>query len=339
MAISVGVLAASMMITGAVRKLAMAHGVVDVPNARSSHTKVTPRAGGISIVVATTIALLVLRLTGVLASGLFLALLGGGTVVAVVGFIDDRSSIHPGIRLALHFAAALWALFCVGGLPAVRIGHQAFELGWVGDLLALLAIVWTLNLFNFMDGIDGIAASEAMFVAGCGSWLSPLNGSSMAVAGVGAVLSAASAGFLIWNWPPATIFMGDVGSGYLGYVIGVLAVAATKNNPVAPWIWLILTGAFFVDATVTLVRRAARGERLHEAHRAHAYQWLARHWGSHRKVTLSVLALNVLWLLPCATLATLRPSWAFALIAAALVPLVGLAVLVGSGRPENVSRS
>lgn len=337
-AISVGVLAASMLITGAVRKLAMTHGVLDVPSARSSHTRITPRGGGISIVVATSIALLILRFTGVLANDLTLALLGGGTVVAVAGLIDDRSSIHPGIRLGLHFAAALWALICLGGLPAILIGHQAVELGLVGDLLAMLAIVWTLNFFNFMDGIDGIAASEAMFVAGCGSWLSLLNGSSMAVAAVGTVLSAASTGFLVWNWAPATIFMGDVGSGYLGFVIGVLAVAATKNNPVAPWIWLILAGAFFVDSTLTLIRRAARRERLHEAHRAHAYQWLARRWGSHTKVTLSVLALNVLWLLPCATIATLRPSWALPLVAVALVPLVGLAVLVGSGRPENLSR-
>jgi len=144
----------------------------------------------------------------------------------------------------------------------------------------------------------------------------------------------ASAGFLCWNWPPAKVFLGDVGSGYLGYVIAVLALAAARTNPVALWVWLILGGVFFVDATMTLCRRLLRGERVFEAHRSHAYQWLARRWGSHGKVTVTVIAVNLAWLLPWSVLAMKFPQYAIVSVIAALAPLALLAPLLGSGRAE-----
>ena len=128
--------------------------------------------------------------------------------------------------------------------------------------------------------------------------------------------------------------MGDVGSGYLGYVIAVLALAATRADPVAAWVWLILGCAFLVDASVTLARRLARGERVSEAHRSHAYQWLARRWGSHRRVTLTVLTLNVCWLLPCAIFATRHPTYAAATAAVAVATLAVLVTAAGGGRRE-----
>ena len=129
--------------------------------------------------------------------------------------------------------------------------------------------------------------------------------------------------------------MGDVGSGYIGYFVSVLAVAAARDDSVAVWVWLVLGGVFFVDSTVTLVRRALRGERIHEAHRSHAYQWLARRWGSHRRVTVAVLMLNLIWSLPCAFLVTLHPNHAVAIVVVALVPLVALAFAAGAGRREH----
>jgi Fuc2NAc and GlcNAc transferase len=260
-----------------------------------------------------------------------IALVVGGTVVAIVGFLDDRRPLRSSTRLAVHFAAALWALIWLGGMPPLRIGSEVFSFGWAGYLLGALGIVWVLNLFNFMDGIDGIAASEALFVAGSGSLLT----ASAGVSTIGLVLAAACAGFLLWNWPPARIFMGDVGSGYLGYVIGVLAVAAAQKNPTALWVWLILGGVFFVDATVTLMRRALRRERLYEAHRSHAYQWLARRWDSHRRVTITVMIVNLFWLLPCGYLAAHHPGYAAWLVAAALMPLIGASIAAGSGRRER----
>jgi Fuc2NAc and GlcNAc transferase len=139
-------------------------------------------------------------------------------------------------------------------------------------------------------------------------------------------------GFLLWNWPPAKIFMGDVGSGYMGYVIVVLALAAARENPAALLVWLILGGVFFCDATVTLVRRLIRGERVYQAHRNHAYQRLARRWGSHRAVTVAVIIVNLAWLFPCAWLASVYPGRAAWIVIIALAPLTLSAFLAGAGQ-------
>jgi Fuc2NAc and GlcNAc transferase len=330
--LTVAALAAALLLTELMRRIAVGSGVLDVPNPRSSHGVPTPRGGGVAIVLVTSAGLTVLALRGVLRPELLYALSGGGLAVALVGFVDDRRSSSAPVRLTVHFAAALWALWWLGGLPPLRVGTHLLTSGWLGYVFGALGIVWAINLFNFMDGIDGIAASEAIFVAVAASLVLPVN------AGIGLAaltFAAACGGFLVWNFPPARIFLGDVGSGYLGYVIVVLAVAATRDNPVALWVWLILGGAFFVDATVTLVRRTLRNERVHQAHRSHAYQWLARRWRSHGKVTLAVLAVDVLWLLPGALLAARWPSYAVTAVIVAFVPLALLALAVGAGRRED----
>ncbi len=158
-------------LTGLVRRLAIRHGIVDVPNERSSHEEPTPRGGGISIVVASFLGWLAMRETGELTAGLAIALLGGGLAVAIVGYLDDRTKLSVWVRLLVHFCAAVWALVWLGGVPDVRLGDRFVSFGPMGNVLATVAIVWTLNLFNFMDGIDGIAASEAIFVACAGAVL------------------------------------------------------------------------------------------------------------------------------------------------------------------------
>ena len=334
--VSLGALVVSALLTGAVRRFALSQGVLDLPNERSSHSKATPRGGGVSVVLTVTGASIALALVGALQKGPLLALLGG-IAVATVGFVDDRRAVAPSVRFVVHVAAGVWAVAALGGLPPLRIGTAIVDLGWSGHSLAVLGIVWTLNLFNFMDGIDGIAASEAVFVTLAGAMLGLLGGGKTDLSTLELVFAAACVGFLLWNWPPAKIFMGDVGSGYLGYVVAVLALASTRDNAIALWVWLILGGVFFVDATVTLVRRVIRGEPIHRAHRSHAYQWLARRWGSHRRVTLVVLMLNLIWLLPCALLVTLHPDHAVAIVVVALVPLVALGIAAGSGRRESAN--
>ncbi len=335
MVIGTPALLASALLTGLVRKLAMSHGVLDIPNERSSHKEATPRGGGFAIVLATVAALGAAAALGRLHADLLASLTGGGLAVAAVGFMDDRGGVPPGIRLAVHLCAALWAVWWLGGLPPLRVGSHVIQLGWVGYPVAVLAIAWTLNLFNFMDGIDGIAASEAVFVVGAAAFLTLCGSGSSGVSAVALALGGACIGFLLWNWPPAKIFMGDVGSGYLGYVIGVLALAAAREDPTALWAWLILGGVFFVDATVTLFRRLLRGDRIYEAHRSHAYQWLARRWKSHKSVTIATTAVNVLWLLPCAWFATRNPTLAVWTVVAALAPIALLAILAGAGRRET----
>lgn len=331
------VFAGSLVLTLIMRRLALARGLLDVPNPRSSHERPTPRGGGLAVVIATTAGIAVLALLHQLDMPLALAL-AGGWVVAAVGMLDDHRPLPARARLAAHLGAAAWALWWLGGLPPLLIGTHLAVPGWGGYVLGALGIVWAINLFNFMDGIDGIAASEAIFIALAAAALGALLGVRSGVSLAALVFAAACAGFLWWNWPPARIFLGDVGSGFLGYVIVVLAVAGTRDNPVALWVWLMLGGAFFVDATVTLVRRSARGEAVHQAHRSHAYQALARRFRSHRAVTLGLAAVNVLWLLPGAWLAACRPQLAVTAILLAFAPLAALALACGAGRSE-LSRS
>lgn len=326
--------AISAVLTGLVRRFALSKGLLDVPNVRSSHTAPTPRGGGVAIVLASIGAFCVLAEHGLIGRNLFMALVGGGLAVATIGFLDDRWSVSAPRRLVVHVGSAIWALAYLGLTPDIHLAGVAFAYSALWYIACLLGIVWVLNLYNFMDGIDGIAASEAMFVSWGGALLLLLTGGPATVVVVAVAFGSACCGFLLWNWPPAKIFMGDVGSGYLGYVIAVIALAAAQDSPSAVWIWLILGGVFFVDATVTLIRRGARGERVFEAHRSHAYQWLARRWVSHKKVTLGMLAINILWLLPCAYVAALHPRFCLWIVWIALVPLVVLVLLAGGGRLE-----
>ncbi len=284
---------------------------------------------------AATAGVIALSLLGAVSKELALSIAVGGGTVALVGFLDDRYSVRPVFRFVVHAGAALGALVLLGGLPPLPFGDRVIKLGASGYLIGVLGIAWVLNLFNFMDGIDGIAATEAVFIACAGAVTGVISGGANEAAVAASVLAFASAGFLCWNWPPAKVFLGDVGSGYLGYVVAVLALAAAWTNPTALWVWLILGGVFFVDATVTLVRRLLRGERVFEAHRSHAYQWLARRWGSHGKVTLALLAVNVFWLLPLALLAATFPRYAGVAVVVALAPLTVLALALGSGRREQ----
>lgn len=307
---------------------------IDIPNSRSSHQVPTPRGGGLATVIATTLMLIVIYIRGAVADELFLALSVGGLAIAAVGFADDRWTVPPKVRLGVHAIAAIWALAWLGGLPPIQFGDRVFVPGWEGYVLGVLGIVWTLNLFNFMDGIDGLAGSEAVFVAlaGCLLYFGDAEAGGAVAAGI--VFAGACAGFLAWNWPPAKIFMGDVGSGYMGYVIAVLALVLARENPVALLVWVILGGVFFLDATITLIRRWSRREAAFEAHRNHAYQWLARRFQSHRRVTLLSIGINLLWLLPSAWWANAHPAWAGWILLGALAPVAVGCWWAGSGRPE-----
>jgi len=296
-------------LTGALRRYALSHGVIDIPNVRSSHTIPIPRGGGLAIVVTFLAGVGLFSVSGVTRPFTAAALGGAGFIVALVGFLDDHRSIGVRWRLLAHFGAAAWALAWLGGLPPLGFwtGQIPVDLGWPGHILAAFYLVWMLNLYNFMDGIDGIAGVEAVTV-GLGAaalYLSqPPNSYEWALP---ALLAFATIGFLIWNWPPAKVFMGDAGSGFLGVTLGVMSIQAAWLGPEWLACWLILLAVFVVDSTVTLLRRLCRGERVYEAHSSHAYQSAARKLGAHRPVTLAVGAINLLWLLPLAFL--VRFGW------------------------------
>jgi Fuc2NAc and GlcNAc transferase len=325
----------SALLTWLMRRYALANDLLDHPNRRSSHTAPTPRGGGLAIVITIVAVLLVLAVKNAVDQALVMALLVGGVIVASVGFVDDHGSVSARWRLGVHVIAATLAVYFLGGLPPVLVGRSEIDLGWFGDVSAVISIVWVLNLFNFMDGIDGIAGSESVFVCGAASVLAMAFGIQDSFSISAWIVAAASLGFLIWNWPPAKIFMGDVGSGFLGFVIAVLALASARENSIMLLVWLILGGVFFIDATVTLIRRLFRGERIYESHRGHAYQKLSRRWNSHLRVTLFVWGINLGWLLPMAWMSLKYPQWAISITAGSLGPLVILALLARAGKQDE----
>lgn len=323
----------SWLATGGLRRYALARQLLDHPNERSSHTVPTPRGGGVAIVVAFCAGVLLLLTTSLVQPRGAWAILGAGIGVAIVGFIDDHRHIAARWRLLAHFAAAAWALAWLGGLPPLPFASATLDLGVVGTVLAAILLVWLLNLYNFMDGVDGIAGTEAVTVAVSGAafwWLA--GGSAHALLPL--LLAAAAFGFLLWNFPPARIFMGDAGSGFLGLVFGVLAVWSAQQQPQLFWSWLVLMGVFVVDATVTLLRRLWRRERVYQAHRSHAYQYAARVHGGHRPVTLAVAAINLLWLAPLAGLVAFGVIDGLLGLAIAYAPLVALAYRYKAGARE-----
>jgi Fuc2NAc and GlcNAc transferase len=256
--------------------------------------------------------------------------------VAAVGFLDDHFRVPTRVRLLVHFVAAGWALWWLDGIGPLHLGWISWDWGWAGEVIALLGLVWMINLYNFMDGIDGLAGLEALNTAGFGALIMMWNGLGGLAAGALA-LAGASAGFLAWNWPPAKIFMGDVGSGFLGFVFGVLAISSAKERPWLLWPWLILLSVFVVDSTLTLMRRLITGARWYEAHCSHAYQHAARRWGSHATVTVAVVAVNVAWLFPLAWGACVWPAVGplFALVA--LAPLVYTAFRYNAGQDTSAT--
>jgi Fuc2NAc and GlcNAc transferase len=321
-------LASSAGLTVAVERFARNRGVLDVPNARSSHTVPTPRGGGLGIVLSCYLAIALCFAFGSISGKLTFAL-AGGLLVAAVGFWDDYRGLSPAIRLGAHIAASAWAVIALGGLPALDLGFAVPHWKLLGGVLAVVGIVGAINITNFMDGIDGLAGSEVGFVCLAGGGLLMLEGEAGPASLCWAV-AAACAGFLLFNWHPARIFMGDVGSGFLGFTAGTLMLAHAARRPSALWPWLILFGVFAVDAAVTLLRRAWSGARIHEAHCTHAYQHAARRFG-HSATTLAVLAINLFWLAPLAWVAWALPRFGLAALIVAYAPMVMLAWRFGAG--------
>jgi Fuc2NAc and GlcNAc transferase len=306
---------------------------MDVPNERSSHLTPTPRGGGIAFVATSLVGLFFLLLNNTLNNEDLLALGCAGAIVAVAGFLDDRQKISGAmIRLVLHGIGAISLVVGIGFPSQISLFDQTISTGLIGSILSVLYLVWLLNLFNFMDGTDGIAASEAIFVVLAGAFLnyhvlSDANHSAAAV-----VLAASTFGFILYNWSPAKIFMGDVGSGFLGIVIGGLSLIAANQDSELLWVWIILLAVFVSDSTVTLIRRLLRKQKPHVAHRSHAYQHLAIRLNSHAKVALLVLAVNIAWLLPIAFLVADKQLAGTSGVIIAYVPLLVAALAFGAGK-------
>ncbi len=340
MLVAVLVFVVSCVLTIWVRRYAVSRDLLDHPNQRSSHATVTPRGGGLAVVISFFFAVLYLFNANRLPEELFYTLTIGGGLIAAVGYWDDHDHVSPWKRILVHFFAAGVYLYWFGGISVLNFGIFEVELGWAGYILAAVFMVWLLNLYNFMDGIDAIAGVEAICVSvGAGALIifqgAGIAGYLSSILMVGLMLMMAVAGFLVWNWPPAKIFLGDVGSGFIGYVIAIFALASVYHEMISLWTWVVLLGIFIVDASITLMRRFFNGQRWYEAHRSHAYQHAAIKYGSHRKVVLGVIAINVLWLYPMAYLTCLYDVFGFLLAVVAMLPLAVLSLWFDAGIEDN----
>lgn len=321
----------SLLLTGLFRSYAIKMLLLDIPNQRSSHTMPTPRGGGMAIIVTFLAGSWLLVRFAVLPVEVFLGVGLCSSIVAGIGLWDDFRSVPAWVRLSVHLTTSSVAVLWLITLHPMPFLTGTLSLGLFGGVFAVISLAWLLNLFNFMDGIDGIAAVETMSIAGSAMLLLWFTGSTIVYVYWLGVLVVATAGFLVWNWPPAKIFMGDACSGFLGFCLGIFALMISADTKMTLWTWFILLGVFIADATVTLSRRILRKERFLEAHRSHAYQILARRLHSHKKVTLGVLAVNVLWLLPWAFFSISCPCYGLFFALIAYVPLVFFCMKVGAG--------
>jgi UDP-N-acetylmuramyl pentapeptide phosphotransferase/UDP-N-acetylglucosamine-1-phosphate transferase len=259
--------------------------MLDQPNERSLHSKPVPRTGGIAILASIYLCgLLALSFLGVNALMPWLAT--AGLLIAMISYIDDRTSLAPASRIIAHLAAALLLLWGGFGMDVLELPGITWVIPqFFGVFVSAIFIVWMVNLYNFMDGMDGFAAGMAAIgfsaLAGLG-WLSQ----DLTFMVLNLIVAAASTGFLVLNFPPARIFMGDVGSSTLGLFAAAFILWGARTGVFPIWIGILVFAPFVVDATVTLLRRIVRGEKVWQAHKSHYYQRLVQLGWGHRKTVL-----------------------------------------------------
>ena len=310
--------------TGALIPILRRRDMLDYPNERSSHFDPTPRGGGIAVTISILLAWIALHKVGLVASS-FVSIALGTSLLALVSWIDDLRGLSPGIRLVAQGAAVTIGILV---LASTRSALEALLGSTLFFVAAGLVWIWWINLFNFMDGIDGLAVSEAAAICS-GLLLFALvgDGADPAAALLAAGIIGAAIGFLVWNWSPARIFLGDVGSVPLGYLSGFLLLDLASRGR---WkIALILPLYFLADATITLLRRLLAGERVWEPHRQHFYQQAVRNGLPHSAVVKRVIAANLL-LIGCGWAA--ENGRAVISLSAAIVTVAVLLVALAAGR-------
>jgi Fuc2NAc and GlcNAc transferase len=311
----------SLISTGLFIKYAVAKQMYDIPNARSSHKATTPRGGGVGFVLVFLISLISLmqfKLIEFRGQNLILLAL---FIVVSIGFFDDKYNLSAGRRISWQIIAAITAVFAV---------RDFLDFIYLIDALIVIYMVWMLNLYNFMDGIDGLASIEAISSAFGASLIFYVTGHAE-LSIIPLILGFATLGFFYWNFPKAKIFMGDVGSGFLGFVFSVLSIQALSVNTQLFCCWIVLLGVFIVDSSLTLLNRLINGEKIYIAHCNHAYQHAAKIYKSHIPVTVSTLIINLAWLCPIALLVGLNYVNGFVGILIAYIPLCILAYYFKAG--------
>jgi Fuc2NAc and GlcNAc transferase len=272
----------SLLGTYIIRWYSIKKSILDIPNERSSHTVAVPRGGGLAIISTFYIGLFYFK--NVIDSSLFFALLCA-IPIAIISILDDIFTLSSKLRFLIQSFSAMGALYYLGGVDKIDFIVFTVEGVWL-NIIAFIAIIWLTNLYNFLDGIDGYASVEAITV-GLGISLLFQNP-------LGLVIVVASLGFLYFNWHKASIFMGDVGSATLGFIFAVFVFSDTTDGNI--YIWMVLLSLFWLDATITLIRRAIKKEKLTQAHKKHAYQRLEQSGYSHNRIVTYAGIINIIFI-------------------------------------------
>jgi UDP-N-acetylmuramyl pentapeptide phosphotransferase/UDP-N-acetylglucosamine-1-phosphate transferase len=275
----------SFILTWLIKNYAVQKKLVAIPNERSLHDVPIPHGGGIAIISAWYIGLTILYFSGIIDKALFFALLCG-ILLAVVSLINDLIGLSPFFRLVIQFITSIAAFYFMGGLRPLVLPGISPNLFVLIYPLAIIGMVWFINLFNFMDGVDGFSSVEAIIICSV-LFIFTWNVTTL-------LLISCVTGFLYWNWPKARIFMGDVGSTQLGFILVVVGIYFHDNLEFSILNWIMLTSPFWFDATLTLFRRWKNGEKLSEAHRKHVYQRIVQAGFSHEKVNLFLIIINLI---------------------------------------------
>lgn len=275
----------SFLLTYFIKNYFIKNSLVSNVTERSSHTIPTPHGGGIAIAVTWFLGITYLYFFDNINTTLYFSLLPG-IIISIVSYLDDVYELSSKIRLLVQSIVSVLGLYLIGGLSTINLFFYSIESPFLTNFFAFLIIVWFINLFNFLDGIDGYAGSETLFLSFAGYLL--FGGEHFIV------LGCATIGFLFWNWHKAKIFMGDVGSTLLGYNIAIFTLYYANESSTNLWIWIILFGLFWFDATLTLFRRYRNKEKISLAHKKHAYQRLTQYGWSHNKVVTYSIFINII---------------------------------------------
>lgn len=319
-------------LTGVIRRRALRMNFLDVPNQRSSHVLPTARGGGLAFVLCFLLSLLLLGWGDRLPFSLLSAFSVISVGIAGIGWLDDRHHVVAWQRLMVHLLVVAVAIFC---LDAYGWQWGMLSVG-ITTILSVLYVMSLINVFNFLDGIDGYVVMEAIFVAGSLAGMSFQDGFStlpLMLSGLGVMVL----GFGVWNFPRAKIFMGDVGSGFLGGVIGIFTLALSIQQPLYVVLGLMLMAGFIVDASMTLAVRAYHRERIWEAHCQHAYQHAAKHMQSHVPVTLGMGLFNSVYILPLAWLVWQQHCTPWVGLVGTYLPMIGLAWYWRAGQKTPIA--
>ncbi len=296
------VVAVSSWLAGRIRTLALRSELLDIPNERSSHAVPVPRIGGLAIVTVVLAGILALALAVPLSVPWLWTLVVSGSMIVGIGLVEDLFGVRKRVRLLIHFLAGFVIVLYIGTHLEIIFPKSLALTGAPALVLITLYVVWNVNSYNFMDGIDGLAGGQAVFIGLSAGAIAAFNG-NLPLAAVYLLIAASSLGYLRWNWHPAKIFMGDLCSGFIGVSFAVTSLWGKLTETVPLGAFLILMAVFYTDSTWTTFRRLIAGENITHPHRDFAFHHAIRAGHSHSTVTTAILMIDVVWLLPLAIIA------------------------------------